>query len=158
MVAGGVVGKLLCGYFVDALFRRGYRDAQFRWYGTCLLIATPIGLVAATSGNPWVFLAGFTLFQTLLSPLNAAYMASLNLVTPNELRGAGVALFSATIGLLAISLGPILIAAFSDYLYGGDAIGYGIATLFGLCLPLAAVALLSGRSAMRAAVTAAGHE
>ena len=59
----------------------------------------------------------------------------MNLVTPNELRGAGVAFFSATIGLVAMSLGAILIAAISDYVYGGNAIGLGMATLFAICLP-----------------------
>lgn len=152
MIAGGVIGKLVCGYFVDAMFGRGQKDAQFRWYAGCLLVATPVGLVAVTSASPWVFLGGFTVFQTLLSPLTAVYVASLNLVTPNQLRGAGVALYSATIGLLALSLGPVLIAAFSDYLYGGNAIGLGIATMYCLCLPLAALALMWGRSAMREAV------
>jgi MFS family permease len=155
MIVGGIVGKSLCGYFVDAMYRRGYRDAQFRWYAGCLIAATPVGLISVTSGSPWVFLVGFTLFQTLLSPLGAVYMASLNLVTPNNLRGAGVALYSATVGLLALSLGPLLIAVLSDYVYGGNAINLGIATMFASCLPLAAVALLFGRRAMHEAVISA---
>lgn len=155
MIIGGIVGKALCGYVVDILFRRGYKDAQFRWYAGCLILATPVGLLAATSTSPWVFLGGLTVFLTLLSPVTALYVASLNLVTPNELRGAGVAFYSATIGLFALSLGPVLIAVFSDYLYGGNAINLGIATMFGSCLPLAALALFLGRSAMWEAVTAA---
>ncbi|MCB1688296.1 MAG: MFS transporter [Halioglobus sp.] len=155
MIFGGVLGKPLCGYFVDSLFRRGYMDAHFRWYAGCLIVATPIGLVAATSDIPWVFLGGYALFQLLLGPVTAVYVASLNLVTPNELRGAGVAFYSATVGLIALSVGPIMIAVLSDYVYGGDAIGLGIATMFAICLPLAAFFLLRGRSAMCDAVTAA---
>ncbi len=155
MIVGGVVGKLLCGYFVDRLFSRGYTDAQFRWYAGALVIGLPVGVIAVTSDSPWVFLGGFTLFQTLLSPITAVYVASLNLVTPNELRGSGVALYSATMGLLALSLGPILIAAFSDYVYGGNAIGAGMATMFALCLPAAALILVLGCGAMREAVRAA---
>ncbi len=157
MIAGGFVGKIVCGYCVDVLYRRGHRDAQFRWYAGCLLAATPVGLIAVTSDNPWVFVGGFALFQALLSPLAAVYVASLNLVTPNELRGVGVALFGATVGLLAMSIGPILIAAFSDYLYGGNAIGLGIGTVYGIFLPLAAVVLFKGRSAMQEAVEMAGE-
>lgn len=155
LVVGGALGKLLCGLCVDALYRRGFRDAQFLWYAGCALAATPVGLIAATSANPWIFLAGFTVFQILLSPINAVYVASLNLVTPNELRGTGVAFYSATVGLVALSLGPILIAVFSDYVYGGNAIGLGLATLFLACFPLAALVLLSGRPAMREAVATA---
>ena len=108
-----------------------------------------------TSNSPWVFLAGFTLFQIMLTPLNVVYVASMNLLTPNELRGAGVAFFSATMGLVAISLGAILIAAISDYVYGGNAIGLGMATVYAFSLPLASLALFRGCSAMREAVKAA---
>jgi MFS family permease len=155
MIAGGIIGKLSCGAIVKYLFERGYKDAPFRWYAIALLLAVPPGVVGLTSDNPWVFLTGFTLLQILVTPLNVVYVASLNLVTPNELRGSGVALFSATVGLIAMSLGAILIAAISDYVYGGNAIGLGIATLYALCLPAAALALFSGRAAMREAVTAA---
>ncbi len=155
MIIGGVVGKLLCGTVVNHLFERGHKDAPFLWYGVSLAVAVPFGLVAVTSDNPWVFLVGFGGFQILVTSMTAVYVASLNLVTPNELRGAGVAFYSTTIGLLAMSLGPVLIAAFSDYVYGGNAIGLGMATMFGSCLPLAAFFLFRGRSAMREAVAAA---
>lgn len=155
MIAGGIIGKLSCGAVVRYLFERGYKDAPFRWYAIALLLAVPPGVVGLTSDNPWIFLTGFTLLQILVTPINVVYVASLNLVTPNELRGSGVALFSATVGLVALSLGAILIAAISDYIYGGNAIGLGIATLYATCLPLAALALLSGRTAMHEAVTAA---
>ena len=84
----------------------------------------------------------------LLSPLTALYVAALNLVTPNELRGVVVALYSALAGLIALSLGPIVIAAASDYLYGGDQIGAGLATLYAFSYPTAAWVLWRGRHAM----------
>lgn len=155
MIAGGAIGKLTCGTVVKKLFELGYQDAPMRWYAGALLGATPLGVYTLTSDNPWVFLVGFTLYQILLSPLNVVYVAAMNLATPNELRGAGVAFYSATIGLVALSMGAVLVAAISDYVYGGNAIGLGMATLFATCLPLAALALVRGCSAMRDAVTAA---
>ncbi len=155
MIAGGVVGKISCGAVVKKLFESGHTDAPLRWYAIALLLAAPVGILAMTSDSPWVFLGGFTLFQIMLTPLNVVYIASMNLVTPNELRGAGVAFFSATIGLVAISAGAILIAVISDYVYGGNAIGLGLATLYAICLPLASVVLFRGCSAMREAVQAA---
>ena len=155
LIIGGVAGKLMAGKIVNYLFERGYKDAPFRYYSVALLMATPAGIIAMTSSSPWVFLAGFTLFQILITPLNVVYVASLNLVTPNELRGAGVAFFSTTVGLLSMSLGAVLIASFSDYLYGGNAIGLGMATMYALCLPLAALALFRGRAPMHEAVSAA---
>jgi MFS family permease len=159
IVIGGVTGKLVCGHMVDAMYRRGFRDAQFRWYAACLLVATPIGILATTSDNPWIFLVGIAVFLMLLSPVAACYAAALNLVTPNELRGTGMAFFASTAGLLGMGSGPILIAAASDYLYGGPAdIGLGMATVFGIGCPLAAVLLALGFRAMREAMAEAEHQ
>jgi len=155
MIVGGFIGKPMCGLVVDAMFARGRRDAQFFYYACCLAMAVPVGIIATTADSPWIFLAGFALFQVLMSPLNALYISSLNLVTPNELRGSGVAFYSATMGLVALSVGPVLIAVFSDYLYGGNALGYGIATMFALFLPLGALVLWFGRKAMDDAVAQA---
>ncbi len=153
LVAAGICGKLLCGYFVDAMYRRGYRDAQLRWYAACLVIATPIGIVATTSGNPWVFLLGIGALLVLLAPLPACYSASLNLVTPNELRGTGIAFFAATAGMLGLGGGPFLIATIAESFFTGpDAIGKGMAATIAICGPLAAALLALGCRPMSRAV------
>src|SRR3546814_5876501 len=71
LVASGIVGKLVAGLAVDAMYRRGIRDAQFHWYAVALLAATPLGLLAFTSSSPWLFLAFVGLFLTVLSPFIA---------------------------------------------------------------------------------------
>lgn len=152
LVIGGMLGKFFCGFGVEALCKRGHDDAQFKWFAACLLLALPAGVIAMTSDNPVLFVGGLGLFVFLLSPLAAIYVSALNLVTPNELRGTGVAFFATTVGLIAMSCGPILIAAFSEYIFGGDAIGHGMAMLMACCLPLAAIILFAGRRAMSAAV------
>jgi MFS family permease len=156
LVVAGVVGKLLCGFAVDAMFRRGVHDAQLRWYAASLAAATPFGLVAFTSSHPWVFLGAFSLYVTLLTPLPACASAALNLVTPNELRGTGVAFFASTAGLIGAGTGPVLIAAISDRFFGGDAsIGLGVAAMIAVCCPLSAVLLACGFRAMREAIARA---
>lgn len=155
LIIGGALGKFACGFGVKALFERGHNDAQFLWFGVCLLVALPAGVIAMTSQHPTVFLIGLGIFVFLLSPLIAVYVASLNIVTPNELRGTGVAFFSTSVGLVALSCGPIIIAGFSDYVFGGNAIGYGMALLMAISCPLAAVMLFCGRRSMREAVAAA---
>ncbi len=156
LVVAGVVGKLTAGFAVDALYRRGYRDAQLRWYGGSMLVALPFGLWATTSDNPWVFLVGIGLFLAASSPLPACASAALNLVTPNQLRGSGVAFFASTSGLIGAATGPILIALASDHLFGGDtSIGLGIAVVMAVCCPVAALLLFSGLRSMREAVVSA---
>jgi MFS family permease len=156
LTAAGLVSHAVSGRIVDALYRRGVRDAQLRWYAGCLVVATPLGVVAATSDNPWIFLVCIGVFLTLISSFNACAVTALNLVTPNELRGTGVAFYGATSGLFGAALGPMLIAILSQrYFSGPSGIGHGMATLMAICCPTAAAVLALGFRAMRSAVNEA---
>ncbi|GAB3115105.1 MFS transporter [Aestuariicella hydrocarbonica] len=154
LIVAGVTGKLLSGFIMDTMYRRGYRDAQLRWYTGCLLVAAPIGILATTSDNPWVFLGGIGVFLILLAPLPACYSTALNLVTPNQLRGTGIAFFAVTGGLIGMAAGPIVVAAISDYLFGSN-LGMAMAATIGVCSPLAALFLFLGCRPMREAVNEA---
>jgi len=154
LLVAGVIGKFLGGLSVDAMYRRGYRDAQLRWFGGCLLIAGPVGAFATSSGSPWAFLLLIGTFTTVLTSMQACAMSSLNLVTPGQLRGTGVAVYSTVAGLLGGSLGSVLIPVFSQwYADPATAIGYGMATLIALACPVGAVALFAGMKAMRQAMS-----
>jgi MFS family permease len=156
LAAAGIFGKLLCGWVVDSMYRHGYRDAQMRWYAWCLLLAAPIGVLATTSANPAICLMCLFVFVSLVQPMSPCAYASLNLVTPPELRGAAAAGFAATGGILGAGLGATFIAIASEQLYGGGAsIGLGLATVFAVCCPLGALVLALGFGAMRTAVAAA---
>jgi MFS family permease len=156
LMAAGITGKLIGGRIVDAMYQRGYRDAQIRWYSACLLIATPIGLIATTSGNPWVFLVAIGVFMVLVASMPACAMTALNLVTPNELRGTGVAVFTTVSALIGGGAGAVAIAAVSEHVFRGEStIGLGMATLIGICCPLGAVSLALGFRAMRDAMAEA---
>jgi MFS family permease len=156
IVCAGVIGKVLCGRAVDAIFRGGHRDAQLRWYAGCLLVAIPAGIIGTTSSHLAVFLAGIGIMVILLQPLPACAYASMNLITPNELRGAGVAFFNLTAGLIGSITGPVLIAAIGEHFFQGPAgIGFGMATVIAVCCPLGAACLALGLRPMREAVLAA---
>ena len=150
MIAG-ITSKLVTGRLVDRMYQRGYRDAQLRWYGICMLLATPVGIFATTSGSAWTFIIAIAVFVTLIGAFQACAMTALNLVTPNELRGSGVALFSTIAGLVGGGSGPVLIAAVSE-IGGQSSIGFGLAVMMGLCCPLSALFLLLGLGPMREAM------
>jgi len=150
---GAILGMMISGQIVDHMYRRGYRDAQMRYYIISLLVATPIGIISMTSGNVWIYLSFVTLMAICLSPMPAMAMASLNLVTPNELRGAGAAFYSLASGILAAGGGPVVIAMVSDYVFRDEkAIGLAMAVVIAVCLPLAAICLYLALRPMRAAV------
>jgi len=153
LLVSGVIGKFLGGLTVDAMYRRGYRDAQLRWFGLCMVVAGPLGALATTNDSPWAFLVLIGAFTAIFTSLQACAMSSLNLVTPNHLRGTGVAVYSTVAGLLGGSLGSVLVPLFSGlYADEATAIGHGMATLMGIGCPLAAVALFTGMTGMRRAL------
>jgi MFS family permease len=150
------LSMLLCGRAVGVIYRRGLHDAQFRWYAGCLAVATPFGVVATSSANPWVFVVCLNVFIVLVGSFAACAYSSLNLVTPNQMRGTGVAFFSATAGLAGSGLGPLLVAAVSDHVFHREsAIGLGMAVVMGVGCPSAALLLLLGCRPMRAAMAQA---
>ena len=147
LLIAGIVAKLAAGNIVDFLYRRGYRDAQLRWFGLCLLFATPIGVFATLSGDAWTFIIAIAVFMTIIGAMQACAMTALNLVTPNELRGTGVAVFTTVAGLVGGGLGPVLIAA-----AGKSGIGVGLAIMIGVCCPIGGLLLLRGLRPMREAM------
>jgi MFS family permease len=149
----GMLGQFICGRIVDSMVRRGVRDAQLRWYAGCLLVGTPIGMLATTSGNSWVFVIGIGVFLVFISSLGACGATALNLITPNELRGTGIAFWAGTSGLVGAACGPMLIAFASERLFhGASALGFGMATVIGIGCPIAALFLALGFGAMREAM------
>jgi hypothetical protein len=152
------VSQLLCGRAVSPMYRRGSRDAQLRWYAGCLIAATPFGILATTSANPWIFIGGLNVFIILLGSYAACTYSALNLVTPNEMRGSGVAFFSATAGLAGSGLGPILVAAISDHVFHNELdIGLAMAVVMGTLCPIAAGLLAFGLRPMRQAAADSEH-
>ena len=153
LTVSGFISQYACGRIVDSMVRRGIRDAHFRYYAASLLLAAPSGVIATTSGNPWVFVIVIGVYQTLLSSLSACAATALNLTTPNEIRGTGFAFYSCTSGLVGLSCGPVLIALASQKIFDGPAsLGYGMATVIGIGAPLAALVLAMGFKAMRTAI------
>jgi len=156
ILSAGIAGKFVGGLSVDAMYRKGYRDAQLRWFGACLFLAAPMGVFGATSDSPWLFLILIGLFTALLTSLHACAMSSLNMVTPNQLRGAGVATWSTISGLAGGSIGAVLVPVFSQWFSDPTtAIGYGMATFMATAAPIAGVAMFVGMKPMRRALGSA---
>lgn len=158
IMAAGIVGKLASGWFVDLMYRRGYRDAQLRWYSCSLFVATPIGILATTNSNPWVFLVLIGCFIVLNTSLIACAKAALILVTPNQLRGSSSAIFTTAIGMVGSSAGAVLIPLAAEYVFDGESsIGLGMALVIGIAGPLGATALAFGLKPMREALAVIEH-
>ena len=121
-------------------------------------MATPIGILATTNSNPWVFLVLIGCFIVLNTSLIACAKAALILVTPNQLRGSSSAIFTTAIGMVGSSAGAVLIPLAAEYVFDGESsIGLGMALVIGIAGPLGATALAFGLKPMREALAVIEH-
>ncbi|MFP3368580.1 MFS transporter [Pseudomonas sp. SIMBA_068] len=150
---GGVMGAVGCGQLIDRQIARGRLDAHMRLFCFTSLVSVPIAVVGVLWHDPYVFLAAFFIIQILVSPIMGISAAALQIATPAELRGRLSSVYLFVMILLGIGAGPSVVAAFTDFIFKDDSkVGYSLALIFALALPLAALALHLGRPAMRLAV------
>jgi len=128
----GVVG---CGWLCDRLARRDAR-AYADIPGWCLVITTPVYILAVTSGTPTMaiaLLAVATFFQyNYLGPSQGLFQ---NLMHP-RMRATSTAVIGILYSLIGAGLGPVLVGGLSDRF--ADAHG----PAGGLTMALALTALL----------------
>jgi MFS family permease len=143
LLATGVPGALFGG-FLAARLRRKHANGTLRAivYATLLLIVpATITWILPNPAFVWIGIA----------VQNFAIASSINLgtsaiadVTPNELRGKVVALFSIMLTLLGLGLGPTIIAMITQYaLHDEKLIRYSLVIFSAVVAPVGAVALIA---------------
>ena len=79
--------------------------------------------------------------------------AAIQEITPNQMRGQVSAIYLFGLSFIGMGIGPTLIAAITDHVYGNDAaLGQSLATAFVLAAPAAALVLWLARAPYRAAL------
>ena len=72
-------------------------------------------------------------------------IASLQIVTPNQMRGQVLSFYLFTANILGLGLGPTFVAMITDYFYKNEhSVGYSLSTAVALILPIVAVILALG--------------
>ena len=85
-----------------------------------------------------------------------AAMTALSQITPNEMRGKVVAIYTLLTGLVAYTVGAASVGVMTDTIYRGPTgVGQGLATVYLGCSLIAAVILVAGTRAYRRAEQAA---
>jgi len=148
---GGTLGTLLSGWYVDRLFGRGRTDAHLRVYAFIALGMALLGVAAFQAANPYLFLLLATPIASSMT-LAATAGAALQIVSPNEMRGQVGAMFLLVMNGVGLGLGPTLVGALTDFVFGDEArLGASLTLLFGVLAPLAAATLWLGMRPMREA-------
>lgn len=117
ILALGPIGLVLGGKLSERWNRRGVADADLRIVLYTVLISLPLSVIFPLMSDPYVMLAlyGAVIFVTSLGigPATAAFQ----LITPNRMRAQVSALYMFSMNVIALALGPLIIALFTDYLF-----------------------------------------
>lgn len=148
------IGHLSAGWILDRSqggWRRAGRHSAAPWMlGVGLLLAVPATAVMSLAADRTVSLAGFAVLITILGCTSPAALGGIQFLTPVALRGRVSALFVASITLLAVGTGPLLLGVLSDTVFGAGGLGGAFLTLFSaMGLLGAAAALAAARAAAR---------
>jgi MFS family permease len=141
----GTLGAVASGLVSERLRERGHRNVDPRivmWVSVLLVIPAAIGPLMPTSTLALVWAA------PTVALLNAFYgisMASLQIVTPNRMRGLMSALFLLMTNISGLAIGTSLIAFLTDFIFQNDqALRYSLAMAAAAVCPLAALVIWIG--------------
>lgn len=145
------MAKIIGGLTVDRLFARGFADAHLRYLSVVSLAALPFTAAAffMPAALPFIVLVSA---YFLLPYGNMGYASALvQLATPIHLRARASALFLLVMNLLAMGVGPLLVGWLTESVLGDpQRLGWSLALVVAVSMPLAALALWWGMPAARA--------
>lgn len=143
------------GWIVDRLYRGGRKDAHLFWCLFTVLAAAPFGIAAFLVTSPWATITCYWCFMALILSTASMGPATVQVVTPQHLRGRVSALYVLVSGLIAMAGGPAFIGIVTDLVMGDEMkVGYSlIASVLCVLLP-AALLFALGRASMRRAQAA----
>jgi MFS family permease len=143
------------GWVIDALYRRGRKDAHLFWCMLTVLLAAPAGIAAFLVGNPWMTIGFYWLFMTLILSTASAGPAIAQVVAPPHLRGRISAIYVLASGLIAMAGGPAFVGFVTTKILGDEKMVGRSLIISVFCVLLPAVLLFAyGRASMRRAVAA----
>ena len=128
-----------------------------RYYWWALIVSTPFVLIALLSTRVEIYFGLIWIAKLLMINFLGFSTAMIALITPSDLRGRMSALFTnLVLALSASTLGPLAPALISDHILHDEIrLGRALAITIVVFVPLALVALWTGRKALREAVTEA---
>ncbi|BAV63717.1 MFS transporter [Sphingobium cloacae] len=142
----------LHGWMVDRLYRAGRADAHLFWCFWTVIAAAPFGVAVFLVESPWIAMGCYWAFMALILSTSSMGPATVQVVTPQHLRGRISALYVLASGLIAMAGGPAFIGLVTDKVLG-DEMKVGTSLIISiLCVLLPAALLFAlGRRSMRRA-------
>jgi len=149
-LTAAVGGTYFGGYVSDRLQQKGVVDATIRTCAFGISVAAPFMVAAPLLQNPWFVVAAYAIANFFIMTPWGAAAAAVQLVTPRHLRGQMSALYLATINIVGLTAGPLVIGVLNDAVFTGKAgIGNSMAAAWTVSLAGGLALLWTGLSPFR---------
>jgi MFS family permease len=150
MIFAGTAGLMLAGTVADARMQRGTIDAYPRTIILSIVCITPCAVALGFIENDVLGIMVMALAIFFSAFQGGITGGTLQLMTPNRMRGQVTALYQLVANLIGLGLGPTVVAATTDYVFGYDAaIGKSIALSAAILCPLGGFILWRSLPAIR---------
>ena len=150
MIGAGTAGLLLAGSVADVWMQRGTQDAYVRTILLRIICITPCVVTLGFTTNEMVGIVAMALAVFFSACQGGLAGGTLQLMTPNRMRGQVIVIYMLVANLIGLGLGPTVVAATTDYVFGYDeAIGKSIALTAVMMCPLGGLLLWRSMPAIR---------
>jgi MFS family permease len=112
------IGLITGGKLSEYWARKGRADANMRIVLYGLLISVPLSIITPLLPNVWMVLGCYAVSFFLASTGQGPAIATFQLITPNTMRAQVSSITQFCSNVLAYLLGPLIIALFTDYIFG----------------------------------------
>lgn len=142
MIGSGTVGLLLAGTLSDRLVSKGIHDAYVKIILFSMVAMIPSAATLAFLESDLLAIVFMSLAVFFSAFQGGLAGGTLQLMTPNRMRGQVMAVYGLSSNLIGLGLGPTVIAMTTDYVFGYDeAIGKSIALCAVILCPIGALIL-----------------
>jgi MFS family permease len=117
----GVVGVLAGARVAEWMDARGCKDTNVRLPLIAMALATIPAILTPLVPSPYVALGLLALGSLVGSLATAPIWTALQVVTPNQMRGQVVAMFSFVVNIVGMGIGPLVVALITDYVFRDEA-------------------------------------
>lgn len=134
------LGLWLGSFISERWAKQGRNDAYMRLVLYASIGLTPFAIAYPLVGDPWLAIGLYGVNSFIASIGIAPGNAALQVVTPAEMRGQVRALYQFVFNVIGYAAGPLIVALFTDYLFGAeDQLRYSMALLAIILAPAACV-------------------
>jgi MFS family permease len=137
IIMAGTLGVLAGGVASDLLVRRNIKSTRLLVLLISSLLALPASWFFAFGAHSTTALIGLGGTILCVSTLTSVGAAGVQELLPATMRGLGAAVYQLVVNLLALSVGPALVAVVTDYVFKDD---QKLALALGVTVPLMLVA------------------